>query len=694
MRPTSHHIRLPSDSELASESQPSYSDALPRRDSSIARGAQTQHPILALTSSDGQDPLPPRNSSFNHFYNPPRSPTLESPDALSAHFPRRKTSTESLFSDSSSFIPHSPVGVSGGRVGTNYGPYSHSSAQLLNSSSQSVNSFSPSLASPSLHSDAGFDEYLDANEHFPSSKEELEWDFSGDKDDYIHDPAVKDPKQSFWQLWTLRGWLNATALLLIVLALIGIFAAYPLTSFFLRASKKSAGWGLGGVNGTGQVPSIPNFPSLIDTDTPMEARTRTGFDGFAYSLVFSDEFNVDNRSFYPGDDPFWEAVDLHYWGTDDLEWYDPSAATTYGGSLLLELSQTPNHGLDYQSGMIQSWNKLCFTGGYIEVSVVLPGQNNVVGYWPGAWTIGNLARAGYGATTDGVWPYSYDSCDTGSRPNQTNADGVTPTVALTSGDPQKDNSLSYQPGQRLSSCTCSGEDHPGPNTNFGRGGPEIDIIEAQISWNETLGGLLGSVSQSGQIAPYNTAWQFLNNTPNVIVYDNNRTLLNDYKGGVYQQALSGVTYTPPNNYAQEGGAFATYGFEYHPDRENGYITWQTDGQPAWTITSNAIGPDAQAEISNRLVSEEPMSIVLNFGFSNAFQAINFREITFPATFAIDYVRIYQRDDLPQSVTCDPASHPTHDYIQRHINAYTNPNLTTWEQAGSTFPRSSQDPAGC
>ncbi len=30
-------------------------------------------------------------------------------------------------------------------------------------------------------------------------------------------------------------------------------------------------------------------------------------------LVFSDEFNVDGRSFYPGDDPYWEAEDYHYW---------------------------------------------------------------------------------------------------------------------------------------------------------------------------------------------------------------------------------------------------------------------------------------------------------------------------------------------------------------------------------------------
>lgn len=38
-------------------------------------------------------------------------------------------------------------------------------------------------------------------------------------------------------------------------------------------------------------------------------------DGSDMTLVFSDEFNQDGRTFYPGDDPFWEAVDLQYWGT-------------------------------------------------------------------------------------------------------------------------------------------------------------------------------------------------------------------------------------------------------------------------------------------------------------------------------------------------------------------------------------------
>jgi hypothetical protein len=32
-------------------------------------------------------------------------------------------------------------------------------------------------------------------------------------------------------------------------------------------------------------------------------------------LVFSDEFNTPGRTFWPGDDPYWEAVNLHYWVT-------------------------------------------------------------------------------------------------------------------------------------------------------------------------------------------------------------------------------------------------------------------------------------------------------------------------------------------------------------------------------------------
>ena len=77
---------------------------------------------------------------------------------------------------------------------------------------------------------------------------------------------------------------------------------------------------------------------MVDKDTPQSAMTRTGFDGQEYELVFSDEFNTDGRSFYPGDDPFWQAVDLHYWETSDLEWY----VNTYDTSLRPCRSFAPN----------------------------------------------------------------------------------------------------------------------------------------------------------------------------------------------------------------------------------------------------------------------------------------------------------------------------------------------------------------
>ena len=127
------------------------------------------------------------------------------------------------------------------------------------------------------------------------------------------------------------------------------------------------------------------MPQLIDRDTPDSAKTRTGFDGQEYELVFSDEFNTDGRTFYPGDDPFWEAADLWYGSTADQEWYDPKQVYTQNGALQIVMDSVTdtsiNHGLPYRSGMLQSWNKFCFTSGYIEVSITLPGpDSNTKGY--------------------------------------------------------------------------------------------------------------------------------------------------------------------------------------------------------------------------------------------------------------------------------------------------------------------------
>lgn len=149
---------------------------------------------------------------------------------------------------------------------------------------------------------------------------------------------------------------------------------------------------------------MPFHFALIDPDTPRNVYSKPSWNdpSVDMQLVFSDEFNVDGRTFYPGDDPYWEAVDLHYWATNNLEWYDPAAITTQDGSLVITLEQKLTHDLDYQGGMMSTWNKFCFTGGYIEANVSLPGLNNIAGLWPAVWTMGNLGRAGYGASLEGM----------------------------------------------------------------------------------------------------------------------------------------------------------------------------------------------------------------------------------------------------------------------------------------------------
>ena len=143
------------------------------------------------------------------------------------------------------------------------------------------------------------------------------WDNGKDDlDDALHTPDPKGVSDTYhWDPWSLRGWINVLAIFVLLGALITLFAGWPIIVFykdhFASNGANTAGFNLGGINATGQVPKMPDFASLIDKDTPENVMARTGFDGRDYQLVFSDEFNTDGRTFYPGDDPFWEAVDLH-----------------------------------------------------------------------------------------------------------------------------------------------------------------------------------------------------------------------------------------------------------------------------------------------------------------------------------------------------------------------------------------------
>jgi hypothetical protein len=134
--------------------------------------------------------------------------------------------------------------------------------------------------------------------------------------------------------------------------------------------------------------------------------------------------------------------------------YNDSLAYTRGGKLVLESTADdwdyspfdPTLTRTYQTAMLQTWNKLCFTGGYFEVSAKMPGRHDVGGLWPAAWLMGNLGRATFPASTDRIWPFNYDQC------------------------PSKADRRANQFGtQELNAC-----DHPEMG---GRGAPEIDMIE-------------------------------------------------------------------------------------------------------------------------------------------------------------------------------------------------------------------------
>lgn len=113
--------------------------------------------------------------------------------------------------------------------------------------------------------------------------------------------------------------LNIGFMALLVAGILALFAGYPIMSYS-RSKSLGGAFNIGGTNGTGQVPMTMGQFGMVDKDTPRDAYTRTGFTGVnagvTYDLVWSDEFEVEGRTFFPGDDPYWEAVDLHYWATN------------------------------------------------------------------------------------------------------------------------------------------------------------------------------------------------------------------------------------------------------------------------------------------------------------------------------------------------------------------------------------------
>lgn len=336
-----------------------------------------------------------------------------------------------------------------------------------------------------------------------------------ESDDGMHDPQ-SDTRLTHILSW--RAFLNLGTMLLIILGLLMLFAGYPLLDHFVYSANREHRMEDLADNRQAMPPDTSNAHTfrwstarpnlLIDPHTPESAhRIKSTFSGklnTTLELVFSDEFEYEGRSFYPGDDPYWEAVDLHNWIANDFEWYSPEAITTRNGALEIRLERSENHLRNFRGGMLQSWNKLCFTGGLVVASIQLPGVAGMNGVRSAFWMMGNLGRVGHGASLQGVWPYSYDQCDEGTLINQTFSSQATMDyqVGHVAYDAKSALATSaFLPGQKLSACTCPDEDHPGPKLEDGswkgRSAPEMDIMVAR---NQSRG---MAVSQSCQMAPYN-----------------------------------------------------------------------------------------------------------------------------------------------------------------------------------------------
>lgn len=317
--------------------------------------------------------------------------------------------------------------------------------------------------------------------------------------------------------------------------------------------------------------------------------------------------------------------------------------------------------------------------------------------------LGNLARATYVGSSDFVWPYSYNKCDSRNRQSQLiNA--------------------------------CAKVNHYGLESFMGRGSPEIDVLE---SMQGEAGKLPNTFIQrpyqsaSLQIAPgVEIDRPVLGKRPNPVrglvsfgstlvhrafrsqakqiqghwythleysernISDLNPffygvTLIHKPKSLTYQSdALSANRQLNTTHYSMQH----TYRVEWEPpahDGSGGYIKWFTDGELIYGLQGSSL------DIMQSEIPSEPMYLIMNTAVSSSwgfpmpcpdncacdcFECGNpacacalptgYCE-NFPAAFEIDYVRVYQAVNESRHVLgCSPENRPTDLFIKGHEKLFT------------------------
>ena len=346
----------------------------------------------------------------------------------------------------------------------------------------------------------------------------------------------------------------------------------------------------------------------------------------------------------------------------------------------------------YTSAMVQSWNKFCFTGGVLELSVELPGPWDSAGLWPAAWLMGNLARATFEETTQHVWPWSYDRCDATSPAFLEDKQGIS---------------------------ACSDDPGYGLRPGHGRGAPEIDIFEVMPGHTMPDKGFVqGFASTSLQISPGIDKSAKKHHRPQngyklnatTVWYEGLREGAGDLNEGFWGQ-MCGPEKDPTREqrykYQQDAISINTpleethfkqqhiYRLEWQPGDE-GYLDWYLDDDFLFGIDDSSL-----AQRTGATIPFEPMYLIINtamshqWGFpepcktdacaacyhnydcSDPAAACALPEglrgcKNLPAKMKVDFIRLYQdEEDATHTLECSPEKYPTREYIHQNEALFKN-----------------------
>ncbi|KAE8958682.1 hypothetical protein PR001_g30974 [Phytophthora rubi] len=145
----------------------------------------------------------------------------------------------------------------------------------------------------------------------------------------------------------------------------------------------------------------------------------------------------------------------------------------------------------------------------------------------------------------------------------------------------------------------------------------------------------------------------------------------------------------------------------------GYVRWEVENQVIFEIPAEALTnpPQDTAQMNpKKIMVEEPMYIIFNVALSSSWGSSpphagegscrgdgsssedNAICDSFPMYLKIDYIQLYQdtSDNSDMAIGCDPASHPTKQWIEDNIDDYTDTDNPYTAVSGLAFCNSDDE----